>query len=89
MLVIGQTADSISMMLDAIRTVSDRVSYCDDEPTLNVVVIRQLVAENNVSGNALKLQFNIFLRFSQDQQVGFHPLWCSGHFIKLEQWECW
>ena len=63
MLVIGQTADSISMMLDAIRTVSDRVSYCDDEPTLNVVVIRQLVAENNVSGNALKLQFNIFFDF--------------------------
>jgi len=37
------------MMVDTIRTVSDRVSYCDDEPTLNVVVVRQLVAENNVS----------------------------------------
>jgi len=36
------------MMVDTIRAVSDRVSYCDDEPTLNVVVIRQLVAENNV-----------------------------------------
>jgi len=37
------------MMVDTIRTVSDRVSYCDDEPTLNIVVVRQLVAENNVS----------------------------------------
>jgi len=36
------------MIVDTIRTVSDRVNYCDDEPTLNVVVIRQLVAENNV-----------------------------------------
>jgi len=45
---VWQTADSISMIVDTIRTVSDRVNYCDDEPTLNVVVIRQLVAENNV-----------------------------------------
>ena len=37
------------MIVDTIRTVNDRVSYCDDEPTLNVVVIRQLVAENNAS----------------------------------------
>ena len=44
-----QTADSISMMVDTVRTVSDRISYCDDEPMLNVVVIRQLVVENNVS----------------------------------------
>jgi len=36
------------MIVDTIRTVSDRVNYCDDESTLNVVVIRQLVAENNV-----------------------------------------
>ena len=43
-----KTADSISMITDTIRTVSDRVNYCDDEPTLNVVVIRQLVTENNV-----------------------------------------
>jgi len=45
----GQTADSISMLTDTVRCVSDRVNYCDDEPMLNVVVIRQLVAENNVS----------------------------------------
>jgi len=37
------------MMVDTVRVVSDRVSYYDDEPMLNVVVIRQLVAENNVS----------------------------------------
>jgi len=43
-----KTADSISMMVDTIRSVNDRVSYGDDEPTLNVVVIRQLVAENSV-----------------------------------------
>jgi len=37
------------MVVDTIRTVNDRVSYCDDEPTLNVIVICQLVAENNVT----------------------------------------
>ena len=37
------------MMVDTVRAVSDRVNYCDDEPMLNVGVIRQLVAENNVS----------------------------------------
>jgi len=37
------------MMVDTVRAVSDRVNYVDDEPMLNVVVIRQLVAENNVS----------------------------------------
>jgi len=36
------------MMTDTIRAVSDRVNYSDDEPSLNVNVIRQLVADNNV-----------------------------------------
>jgi len=44
------------MMVDTTRTVSDRVNYCDDEPTLNVVVIRQLVTENNVRVECLSDQ---------------------------------
>lgn len=43
-----QAAENLSMLLETTRSLNDKVSYSDDEPTLNVKIIRQLIAENTV-----------------------------------------
>lgn len=59
------------MLLETTRNLSDKVSYNDDEPTLNVKIVRQLIAENDVSlrsscvvGYSVKLWTDLPLGFS-------------------------